>query len=70
MVTIKQYYIKLLIHVKILVDISVQFQKIPISDIANFTISAADILPIQYMYWYTSNIWASLLKYIRKSYQF
>ena len=48
MVTIK-HCIKLLVHIKILLDISVQFQKIPISDIANFTISVADILLIQYI---------------------
>ena len=46
MVIIIKHFIKLLVHVKILVDISVQFQKIPIFDIANFTISAADILLI------------------------
>ena len=46
MVTIK-HCIKLLVHVKISVDISVQFQKMPISDIANFAIS--DILPIRYI---------------------
>ena len=49
MVTIKQC-IKLLVHVKISVDISMQFQKISISDIANVAISAAaDILLIQYI---------------------
>ena len=48
MVAIKQC-IQLLVHVKISVDISVQFQKIPISDIANFTISAANILAIRYI---------------------
>ena len=48
MVTIKQR-IKLLVHVKISVVISVQFQETPISDIANFAISAANILPIQYI---------------------
>ena len=34
---------------KISVEILVQFQKIPITDIENFAISAADILPIQYI---------------------
>ena len=42
-----KHCIKLLVHVKISVGISVQFQKIPISDITNFVISAADILPIR-----------------------
>ena len=40
---------------KISVEISVQFQKIPIADIENFAISAADILPIRYTYRYTSS---------------
>ena len=48
MVKIK-HCIKLLVHVKISVDISVHFQKIPISDIANFAISAANILLIRYI---------------------
>ena len=35
--------------VQILVEISVQFQKILIVNIENFAISAADILPIRYI---------------------
>ena len=48
MVTIKQCIKRInpLVFVQILVEISVQFQKIPIADIENFAISAADILPI------------------------
>ena len=34
---------------QISVEILVQFQKIPIADIENFAISAADILPIRYI---------------------
>ena len=48
METIK-HCIKLLMHVKISVDISVQLQKISISNIANFVISTANILPIRYI---------------------
>ena len=36
-------------HVQISVDISVQFQKNAIADIANFAISAANILQIRYI---------------------
>ena len=38
-----------LVLVQISVEISVQFQKIPIADIENFAISAADILLIRYI---------------------
>ena len=40
---------KSLVFVQISVEISVQFQKIPIANIENFAILATDILPIQYI---------------------
>ena len=51
MVTTKQRFkrINQLASAWISVEISVQFQKIPIPDIENFPISAADILPIRYI---------------------
>ena len=51
MVTTKQRFkrINQLASAGISVEISVEFQKIPIPDIENFAISAADILPIRYI---------------------
>ena len=51
MVTTKQCIkrINQLVLCKISIEISVQFQKIPIADIEKFAISAADILLIRYI---------------------
>ena len=49
MVTTKQCIKRINQLVLVSVEISVQFQKIPIADIENFAISAADILPIRYI---------------------